>query len=968
MIKNVTNTFKANCKKDSIKYREYIVIDNKQVDIKGNLSDTAYKDTTFFGKFNLKMLKFETENDVTYKKKQFVYYKEVEGEAIRIGTFIVTDVSDSDTFESVNVTAYDFGLKFANPYETSLNYSSGNITLLQLVQEICTNCGVELESTTLPNGSFIIDSNQFVNDEQYGDVIAQTAGINGMFATINSNDKLEFIFTNETDEIIEDYVELEDKRDTQPITSVLVATSEDLETAGAVLKDEALIEQYGEHWLKIYSYGFAYSTKKCQSLVTAIFNQVKGFGYSSFKTEYSFLPYLSLGDKIKFRNKDGSLINSIILKYETNYNEVKLEAPSITDASVEYELPETPETIAKKAMIKVDQANGEIKLVVKSVEEVTEQVSETVKSVGKQYRIKGTTEWEDTQPTREVGQILEARDVYQHTDGTITYGTEYEITGDKGDTGAKGDTGQQGIQGEKGETGSQGPQGEKGATGDTGEQGYSVVASVSRTAFTESQWNNYGTTGHIENWSSTSSIRNDCRIGDIFTVVGTATDTGNSHTLWYRSTTASGDLKGTCINHAISKAGSKGDKGDKGDQGEQGIQGIQGVKGEDGTSTYFYVRYSANASGNPMTTTPNENTQYMGVVSTTSSTAPTSYTAYTWSKTKGNTGATGSAGATGANGKTSYLHIKYSEDGTSFTPAETGYALGEKPSAYIGQYVDFTETDSTTFDDYTWYKFTEDIDPLLDDMSNQIDDVNKNLNSNYYKKEEINNLILNSETGLTNIFKQIGGNNLLKNTALYHKTGNIYDYWTGSANKVSETRAVSNTAISLKNGTFKQSLSLTNTTYTISFKYEQKNTLATGSVKINGTSSSLSDSGEFKQIITIDSNQFEIEFTTDIDDSFIIYDLMLNIGAEQSPWSQSQNEVHTDTVNISKGISVEATENDTIANLGASGLNVTNKNTSAVVLKATDTGIETTDVKATIGTIGGLSVKKVGNQTWLVGV
>ena len=34
MIKNVSSTFKANCKKDSIKYREYIVIDNKEVDIK----------------------------------------------------------------------------------------------------------------------------------------------------------------------------------------------------------------------------------------------------------------------------------------------------------------------------------------------------------------------------------------------------------------------------------------------------------------------------------------------------------------------------------------------------------------------------------------------------------------------------------------------------------------------------------------------------------------------------------------------------------------------------------------------------------------------------------------------------------------------------------------------------------------------------------------------------------------------
>ena len=372
MIKNVSNTYKSNCKKDSVKYREYIVIDNKQVDIKGNLSDTAYKDTTFFGKFNLKMLKFETENDIDYKKKELKDYKEVDGEAIKIGTFIVTEVKDSDTFESVNVTAYDYGLKFANSYTTKLDYSSGKITLLQQIQEICTNCGVELENTSLPNGTFIVDNNQFINGEQFGDVIAQASGINGMFATINSNDKLEFIFQNETDEIIEDYVELDDKRDTHPITSVLVAPSEELETAGAVLKDEALIEQYGVHWLKIYSYGFAYSTEKCQQLVSAIFNQVKGFGYSSFKSEYSFLPYLTLGDKIQFKNKEGQLVNSLILRYETDYDEITFEAPSIINASVEYNLPETAEKIAQRASIEINKANAEIVLKTNSDGKITQ--------------------------------------------------------------------------------------------------------------------------------------------------------------------------------------------------------------------------------------------------------------------------------------------------------------------------------------------------------------------------------------------------------------------------------------------------------------------------------------------------------------------------------------------------------------------------------------------------------------------
>ena len=177
--------------------------------------------------------------------------------------------------------------------------------------------------------------------------------------------------------------------------------------------------------------------------------------------------------------------------------------------------------------------------------------------------------------------------------------------------------------------------------------------------------------------------------------------------------------------------GDPGDAGPQGPQGEPGEQGIQGLPGNDGTSSYFYVRYSANADGNPMTTTPTDDSKYMGVASTTSATAPTLNTDYTWSLIKGADGQNGTPGAPGENGQTSYLHIKYSEDGETFTPADDTYAEGEKPSAYIGQYVDFTPADSTIFDDYNWYKFTEDIDPTLTNLQNQIDNNAAVANNNY---------------------------------------------------------------------------------------------------------------------------------------------------------------------------------------------------------------------------------------------
>ena len=134
----------------------------------------------------------------------------------------------------------------------------------------------------------------------------------------------------------------------------------------------------------------------------------------------------------------------------------------------------------------------------------------------------------------------------------------------------------------RGATGATGSKGDKGATGS---QGYSLVANVVRDAFTESQWTAYGTINHEETWSSTSGIRNGCRIGDMFAIVGTATDTKNAHVAYYRSNTASGDLKGLCISHTIiprGATGATGSKGDKGATGPQGPQGPQGVKGDKG--------------------------------------------------------------------------------------------------------------------------------------------------------------------------------------------------------------------------------------------------------------------------------------------------------------------------------------------------------------------------------------------------
>lgn len=139
-----------------------------------------------------------------------------------------------------------------------------------------------------------------------------------------------------------------------------------------------------------------------------------------------------------------------------------------------------------------------------------------------------------------------------------------------------------------------------------------------------------------------------------------------------------------------------------GPQGKEGYTPVKNVDyfdgqpGQNGKSAYLWIRYSQNADGSGMTTDP-ANAKYTGYATTETNVAPTSPSVYKWQQTKGDPGI-GIPGEPGPDGKTSYLHIKYSNDG-GLTFTGNG---GEDGGDYIGQYVDFTEADSTKPSDYTW--------------------------------------------------------------------------------------------------------------------------------------------------------------------------------------------------------------------------------------------------------------------------
>lgn len=285
----------------------------------------------------------------------------------------------------------------------------------------------------------------------------------------------------------------------------------------------------------------------------------------------------------------------------------------------------------------------------------------------------------------------------------------------------------------------------------------------------------------------------------------------------------------------------------------KGKDGVDGKDGANGVSSYFHVMYSSKANGYNMSAMPDENTQYMGVQSSVSPTPSDDPLDYTWTQCRGQDGkdgTNGTPGQAGEDGRTQYLHIKYSDDGKTFTgnilagltassfenggyeedsgapeddtyrirlkdpidvDMETSYVFdthnskthfelffydtgdsskpfivgsltngqirsldfytkrcahiylmiasddpisnddsvyaeyeadglcpeirpysetGETLGSYIGTLVDFNEKDSDIFSDYTWKKFTDDVDDELADLNDRLDSNVDILNGN----------------------------------------------------------------------------------------------------------------------------------------------------------------------------------------------------------------------------------------------
>lgn len=512
---NVTDSIKKAYEESTTQY-DKIVLDGQEYDINNvQYEDDCYLDGNIFGTAIARTLDFEIENIVDLENKEFKYLTGIKTENdiewIELGTFITQEVEPNDTTNINKVTAMDYMLKSNIEYVSSLNYGSGKVTILQVLQEACQKAGMILATTDFANAGFIVDSNQFTEGSLIRQVFQAVAQISGTFAKIRYDDKLYFITPKRTglkvkdvhkmlvkdlDKLLvlklagcefkmkmNDYSELILKRNTHPINLVSLGIS-DIEGENVVMRDEESIAEDGENSLVINDNPFAYTEAKRNQLITALFNTVKGFEYTSFEITGQAKPYQETGDEVVVVDKDGTFSYSFLfrLNYKSpNGLESEMSAPSLTKATVNYQNVASSEKQAiKRTELIVDKQNQIIKGLITETDGNTEKISEhtqtideikdtlksvtttvskTVKEVKVMYALSSssteapTSGWSVKAPVWQEGKYMWQKTITTFSDDTQEESQATCIQGAKGQDGKDGANGEDGVNGTNGKDG-----------------------------------------------------------------------------------------------------------------------------------------------------------------------------------------------------------------------------------------------------------------------------------------------------------------------------------------------------------------------------------------------------------------------------------------------------------------------------------------------------------------------------------
>lgn len=938
-IKNAYNQF-------STQRKSYIKVGDNSFFIQNlEISADAYNEGNVVGNAISKMATFDIETEHVKGLHDFEIFDGIwtgNGyEYVSLGTFKLFEEKGTDEFFS-NILAYDKLILFNKPYDPNL--TTYPTTLYGLLQNVCEQAEVELETLSIANGDKILEENLFVEGETLKQILKAICGISGNFAVISS-DKLKLTLKNDDNLILDKYQlsNPEYKRTTWKINQVVLGMT-NIDGEHVLRQDDEDIEENGVHKLVINDNPFVYTQNLREQYIDGLFEKVKGFGYIAFDTFWEGLPFVELGDTLTIDGKE-SVVLRYTLKSPDGLNST-LEAPSIIDSTIEYlDNIDNDEKRRKITEYKVDKAEGNITLLTQTTSDIWDSLNNNYYEKTTIDKLVQNSESGVTNTFSEIG----GNNIFRNTglwfegskkNDTTFSGTSIDITSYK-------TTEFKNIK-------------VLGYTEQKKYDGYQLFNvnnpySVDDEVLIDSDgW----ITVDYDNTAGTETKYLMCRMGennllnlnqDYLVVVEIGSASGNG-LLFINDRNLSTSLFDTIIDYDIDElsagdikfkiATTKSSDNGRHDLGTYVIVGI-GKKASikfrlsilaDTTVTSDNFKYEPFVGG-----IPSPNAQYPQAINVIENDIIIT-----------------STGTVESQEMTYYLDNNFLAKG-DYIENGTLYKKISKIDSYNGE---------TITGNYVSTTGGLDVGATI-----------------YYELETPQEIQL-EQAGSLKIYngQTHVSNNVNAEMELTGELANEYEFWNGVVMKGTNDNATNNRSMLLQNGRLSQEQEVRNGNYSISFHYRKLKMFANASVIINDVEYPLdsmeeklfytgeqdTETGEYiTQPIIVTSKRIKIEFISDMTNSVEIYDLMCNKGNVKLAYSQNENETTTDTVNISKGITITSTNIDVIFKANADGIRLYTLN-GHVKTRFTDKGMTTKeaiieDEAQVVGTLW----QEVGDQTWI---
>lgn len=293
---------------------------------------------------------------------------------IEYGTYIIKEAVYDDELNSLKLECYDLMLQSMVPYDISLDYSGGDITVATLLDAICTRLGWTAGYTTFTNSTVVIEEEKYDSTYTFRDVldqIAQVAG--GVIAFVG--DKLNVLYPTQSGETIDasNLKTLKIGEKYGPVNSIVIARTP--QEDNIYKQDTASIDANGLTEIKIENNQIMDSHR--EDFIDGIYSRLYGLEYYLYELDSFGIGYLDLCDVFTLETLDGSTYSTIMLSDDLQITQSvsetsRLEAPEETET--DYEAASETDRLINKTILRVDKQQQTIAALVSSTENVQSEV------------------------------------------------------------------------------------------------------------------------------------------------------------------------------------------------------------------------------------------------------------------------------------------------------------------------------------------------------------------------------------------------------------------------------------------------------------------------------------------------------------------------------------------------------------------------------------------------------------------